>query len=395
MNGIGIVGAGIAGLSLAIALRQAGIEQVTLYDADMPASSNSPAESELPRSLLSISPNGTRVLRALGLRGALEALAEQPFALHQRSGGNGFLLSELPLGDLSAERYGAPFLHIGYETLRSLLLQTAAAEGVQVEGARTCIGQGAGELIFDDAQTRRHSLIAAADGTASVLRSGIAAPAQQPAVIGHQWQAQVPLQAVPESLRQNNVTLWLGPDQYVAHRVSLKHQRLYLSACTSQPLPDPEPSQFIARFRSWQPQLAGLLRNAVNHRITPLLEYPPPEALSAGNLALIGNAAHPMTPHLDQAASLALEDAWVLSRFIDQHEEDATMACAQYERYRLKRVRLFVERSAAEGAQRMATSGVQRSMTRLKTSLTSRFLPELAMQRLDWIYRYDCIRGFE
>ncbi|MGI9326660.1 MAG: FAD-dependent oxidoreductase [Pseudomonadales bacterium] len=390
MTDVGIVGAGVAGLSLALALRQNGLGPVRVYEREGQDS----LESQLVTGQwLSISPNGTRVLRALGLRQALDRIAEVPQALRQRVGSNGFLMSDLPLGKLSEDRFGAAFLTLEYQQLRTLLLEAARNADISIAYQHECVGIQGQTLKFTSQPNQNHQLIVGADGPDSSLRTGSMATQQPPLASGWLWHAQVPFAAVPESLQQPALSYWLGPGRYLFHGVQVQQQRLHLTACTQQL--EVSTDDLPGVFASWQSSLRGMLAAAQNVHCEPLLRHPAPTAVSAGTVALIGDAGHPMAPHLDQGACLALEDAWVLSRFIDQHEEQPQQACGQYQRYRLKRVTLMADRAWEEGRRRMAHPGLGRTLDQLRSSLGSRFLPELAMQRLDWIYRYDCIRGFE
>ena len=120
----------------------------------------------------------------------------------------------------------------------------------------------------------------------------------------------------------------------------------------------------------------------------------PVEFWFAEKLVLLGAAchAHPAFPALN--ASAALEDAWILSRMMERWEESPHEGFADYERYRkprARRLRAFAERERASLAEPAGLAAWQRN---LKWSLTSRFLPEIAMQRTDWLYGYDCIKGF-
>ncbi|MFK7915637.1 MAG: FAD-dependent monooxygenase [Pseudomonadales bacterium] len=388
-SNIAIVGAGLAGLALAIALRNSGIENVTLFEQRAPE-----ALATAPSTPIMLPPNATRVLRALGLRAELERIAYQPRSLQQRGGTSGFLMSELPLGDLAVNRYGAPYLVADYEALRSIMLAQAHALGVTIEFSRTCVGRQRQRAIFNDTNSHSARLLVGADGVSSVLRDSLAAASQQLPGAGWQWSGQLPLEAVPESLQALALTLWLGNRGYVSHCVTADQKHWYWRACLLQHNQE-QPSALLDAFGGWQPMLVKLLADTREPRREALRQCEAATALHDGGFALIGDAGHPIAPHLEQDAGLALEDAWVLSRFIDQLEHDPVAACGEYQRFRLKRVQLMAQRAQAEGARRAAGASMSRALDRAKVSLTSRFLPELAMQRLDWMYRYDCIRGFE
>lgn len=392
---IGIIGAGLSGLTLALALRSAGIDAVTLFEQTaFDASGYDPDAAQAPVTApVMLPPNATRVLRAIGLREVLDSIAYTPQGLAQRSGRNGFLMGELPLGALAASRYGAPYYIVDYPQLRAALYRAALEQHIEVRLERRCIARLHQTAHFVDGGDWTADLLVGADGVDSVLRATLAGAAQPLPARGIQWSGAVPMADVPASLRQPKQTLWLGPGAYVSHCPTADGEHLYWRACSLGPSPA-EPS-LQERFRGWQPALLQLLARTEAPRSEPLADYAAPQALSDQGFALLGDAAHPLAPHLDQGAALALEDAWVLSRFIDQLEGDPAAATAQYQRFRHKRVALMTERAVAEGARRGAAAGLPRALDRLKTSLTSRFLPELAMQRLDWMFRYDCVRGFE
>ena len=135
--------------------------------------------------------------------------------------------------------------------------------------------------------------------------------------------------------------------------------------------------------------IADPLVERVSDATTEIAEY-----WFAEKLVLLGGAchAHPAFPALN--ASAALEDAWILSRMMERWEESPHEGFADYERYRkprAARLRRFAESERAILAERSGPAAWQRN---LKWSLTSRFLPEIAMQKTDWLYGYDCIKGF-
>ena len=141
------------------------------------------------------------------------------------------------------------------------------------------------------------------------------------------------------------------------------------------------------------PHLRGLLVDPAIERLAePSADFA--DYWFAEKLVLLGGAchAHPCFPDLN--ASAALEDAWVLSRMMERWEESPHEGFADYERYRKPRARRLRAFSMAERATLAEPSGLAAWQRNLKWSLTSRFLPEIAMQRLDWLYGYDCIKGF-
>src|SRR5262249_29885688 len=117
-----VAGAGIAGLTAALALARAGI-RVTIFEQ---------AEKlEETGAGLQLSPNGSRVLIALGLRERLAAVAVQPQAIRVMAGGSAREIVRIPLGEEMERRYGAPYWTIHRGDLQSALAD-AARDGLDV-----------------------------------------------------------------------------------------------------------------------------------------------------------------------------------------------------------------------------------------------------------------------
>ena len=101
-----VAGAGIAGLTAALALARAGLRVTVLEQA---------AKLEETGAGLQLSPNATRVLIGLGLRERLEPVVMAPQAIRVMAGGSGRAILRIPLGAEAERRYGAPYwtLHRG------------------------------------------------------------------------------------------------------------------------------------------------------------------------------------------------------------------------------------------------------------------------------------------
>lgn len=362
---IAIEHADLGGLTLALALKRAGLEGWQLQE-DVAAPTSAPE-------LLPISPNGARVLHALGLREWLGQHAERPATLEERTGGNGFQLSALPLGEFSANRFGAPFYLI-----QSLALRDALMDAL---GSTAEPGENMGRSRR--APLRVWSRDRAADAPdATSLRAWL-------------WQGQLPLTQVPELLRANALSLWVGPGRALWLARDSVSGQLAFTALASRSASRSTTPVLAEVFDDWHCAIGELLAAAGDCPPRPWAAQPPPEHLILDGAVLMGAAAHPMGHALLQQASATLEDAWVLSRFAEQHEGEPAQIAEQYQRYRLKRARLLVARSNAAIQGLLYARGRERVRARLTSTLTGRFLPELALGRLDWIYRYDCVRGFE
>jgi salicylate hydroxylase len=148
-------------------------------------------------------------------------------------------------------------------------------------------------------------------------------------------------------------------------------------------------------FAGWHPTVRTLIDAADETFKWALYDRDPLPAWTRGSITLLGDACHPMLPYLAQGAAMAIEDAWVLSRMLERWEDQPSQGLAEYERYRRPRTARVQQRSRAQGEEfhlRERWPVLQRNF---KLALGSRYLPEIAMGRFDWLHGYDCVRGFE
>jgi len=157
-----VVGAGIAGLGVAVALARRGARVTVLERA--------PAVREFGAGL-QISPNGAAVLRGLGLGEARARISLPALAVKLRDGRQGDLVLQLDLARLRpGQRYG--FVHRA--DLLGMLADAAVAAGVSIEtGAelvRVVPGPQVSVIGMADGSERRPGLLIGADGLHSVVR---------------------------------------------------------------------------------------------------------------------------------------------------------------------------------------------------------------------------------
>jgi len=226
-----IAGAGIGGLSAALALARSGFRVVVFEEASELADIGAGIQ---------LSPNATRVLLALGLGEKLKAHVVAPAEVRIRTG-TGADLAHIPLGDFAAQRYGAPYWMIHRGDLQSALLDavranpditltldaavekfTPDADGVTVHAIRGRTSFGAD----DSATVDTHGIaLIGADGLASLLRYELASQSltrlkglDEPRYSNRTaWRATVPVTAVPAEFREEVIHLWLGHNTHLVH----------------------------------------------------------------------------------------------------------------------------------------------------------------------------------
>src|SRR5499426_1386476 len=120
---IAVIGAGIGGLTTAVALREAGFE-VDVYE-------QAPELTEVGGGI-NMGPNAARILYRLGLGETLDREAVQPISMHQRRWQDGRTLQRVPLNPLCEELYGAPHLTVHRADLLSIIAAAFPPERIHL-----------------------------------------------------------------------------------------------------------------------------------------------------------------------------------------------------------------------------------------------------------------------
>jgi salicylate hydroxylase len=333
-----IAGAGIAGLTAALALAHAGI-RVTVYEQ---------AEKlEETGAGVQLSPNGSRVLIALGLRERLASVAVAPPAIRVMSGGSAREVVRIPLGDEVERRFGAPYWSIHRGDLQAALVDAVLNErditlelGVRIEDFAA---HGRGVSILGKRRTQvldeRGIALIGADGIWSNVASRLRR--LPPPTFRHRtaWRALVPADAVPAEFRQPLVHLWLGQDAHLVHYpvksgsliniVGIVHDE-WNETGWSAAGDRAEILRHFARW-SWSEKARALIAIPDRWLKWALYDRKDPFRGAKDPVTLIGDAAHPMMPFLAQGASMAIEDAVVVADMLAKYLDDPADALRAYE----------------------------------------------------------------
>src|SRR3974377_2232294 len=165
---IAIVGAGMAGMAAAGALRQAGIE-VEIYEQAHQFGRIGAGIQMLPNSM--------KVLRGIGVEPMLRECAFAPYSHLNRVGDTGEIKRELPMPE---ELYGAPFLCMHRADLHEALTSIVPGEIIHLDKQLVGLAQDGGgvTLSFSAATTAKADAVIGADGVHSVVREIIIGPDQ-------------------------------------------------------------------------------------------------------------------------------------------------------------------------------------------------------------------------
>jgi salicylate hydroxylase len=349
-----VVGAGIAGLTCALALARSG-RPVTLIEKR--------THLEEVGAGLQLSPNASRVLIDLGLGKALMRAACAPLSLDVVLGRSGQRLARAPLADAMMARYNAPYLVIHRADLQQILLDHVRGLGVipihvgrtpqhieqDEHGVTLTMTNQQGDLEHLNGQA-----LVGADGLHSSVAGLLGDPSQaRPA--GYQaWRGKVPMRAVPQHLETNRTTLWLGREGHAVTYPLQGGQSFNLVVVTREKSAEQGWSRegqtdvLRARLRHWSP-LLPLIEAMQSFKIWTLYDRPPRPRWNKGRCVLIGDAVHPVLPFLAQGAALAIEDAASLSLCLTRYPDQPAEAFATLSRIRHVRAERVQQQARRNG----------------------------------------------
>ncbi|WP_372840550.1 FAD-dependent oxidoreductase [Phaeovulum sp.] len=376
-----VLGAGIAGLAVARALALRGA-QVTVYE-------QSDAIHEVGAGL-QISPNGMRVLRALGLAKGLAEIAPRAEAIALFDGPSGAPLARMPL-DKGEYR----FVHRG--ALIGLLAEGARAAGVQFrflqEVERVVLGAHPPRFITLQGAEVESEVLIGADGLHSKVREALNGAAMP--FFTHQvaWRATIPVEPDAAPVAQ----LFMGPGRHLVsyplgrglrNIVAIEERRRWVEE--SWNLRD-DPLTLRAAFSRFCPQVRGWLKAVDTPMLWGLFRHPVAVRWQGHGAAILGDAAHPTLPFLAQGAVMALEDAWVLAERLSRHDTSGA-AFASYKAARAARCTRIVE-AANANARNYHFGGARRLVAHAGLRLLGKVAPGALLNRYDWVHGFDATEG--
>lgn len=316
-----VAGGGIGGLASALALGRGG-HRVELFE-------QSAVFAEVGAGI-QLGPNAVRRLHALGLAGALDAIAARPDALVVRAAHDDHELARLTLGDAALQRYGAPYCCVHRADLHGVLLAAVRTQAdvtlnhparlLQIERSDDAV-----TIATDGPRAWEGDALVGADGLWSVVRAELAVPGAVPRPTGHTaWRGLLSQDALPPAQRSTQVRVWLGDRLhalvYPVRRGELLNVVVLAEAAPAGDARDWDQSTSLDALQRATGRccttLQGYLSAVPSWRAWTLHDRAPlagPAQMAHERIALVGDAAHPMLPYLAQGAGMAIEDAVALA----------------------------------------------------------------------------------
>lgn len=373
-----IIGAGIGGLTTAIALAKKGIEAEIYEQAD---------EIKEVGAGIWVAPNGLKVFDKLGF--ANEVIA------------SGNILENIQITDIKlrkiseikgekvAAKHGFKTVAIQRATLQNILMQRVESKKIHLDKRLKEYSQlnGKATAYFDDGSKAEGGFLILADGIRSKGRLQMEGDLKLRYSGQTCWRF-VTNYRLPEreickmyEIWSNKKGLRVGYSQINDHEVYV-----FITNYESAGGKDEQSSvkQKLIELSKEFPEIVNKLIESVepvNIIRTDLFDFKPISRWTDGLVTLLGDAAHATTPNLGQGACQAIEDAWVLAEHLSK-EPDISKALINYEKARVAKA-TYITNTSWQFAQITNTSGLLRNIIKAVLKLTPNSVSE---KQLDKIY---------
>ncbi|MDA9867116.1 FAD-dependent monooxygenase [Gammaproteobacteria bacterium] len=364
-NHIAVIGGGISGLALGCTLQEAKIP-VAIFEQSSEVSNYGAG--------ISISPNGIKILKNLGIyQDILERSANPKNAVHFS---NNKQIKSFDVDVITTTR----------KTLYEVLLNKYIELGGEIlfNHKLISIDINNSELHFSNNITYKVKHIAACDGIKSICRNQIL-PKDNPVYSGYSvWRSIV-------DKKQDNIETLLGPNHHIVTYPISSSKISFVAAVNTN-------KEYI---ESWKapgsldelkldlPISAYNFLSLLDDRSTlykwGVYTRPAPRSLCFENLTLLGDAAHPIVPFIGQGGCLALEDAYAFGKLICSYKGDIKNSQMAYENLRLPRIHKIKSLSERQGY----LNHIKNPILVMGRNMIIKYAPSIGMRSIKQIWDYD------
>lgn len=379
---ITVLGGGIGGFAAALALAQRGAKVTVLEQA--------PEITEVGAGL-QISPNGVRVLDALGLGDEARARAMRSTGVWLRDGLSGVEVIDL---DFDVVAPDDTFLLFHRADLLDMLMKAALEAGATLrcgaEVEEVEVGDSTPLITVKGEEPEDMGFVVGADGLNSVLRPALNGE-RKPFFTGQAaWRALVPATGREKS----EATVFMGPGRHMV-TYPIRDGKLInivaveeLSGWVGQNWSQTDyPENLRNAFEGFCDDATALLERVEKVNLWGLHRHPVALEWHRGACVLLGDAAHPTLPFMAQGAVMALEDAWVLAHCLDTNGLERGPAI--YQAMRRPRVEKIVNAANKNARNYHYANPMSRFAGHGAMRLLGKFMPQKVYDRFRWIYDAD------
>jgi salicylate hydroxylase len=384
---VAIIGGGIGGITLALALQRQGIaclvfERVSAF--------------RQVGAGIQIAPNASKLLIKLGLWKELNASGVRPTAQTLLRWADERTLVSTPL-DHVENTFGAPHYTFHRADLHRAILSGLKEGTIQFGKDLTMVDQGdhAVHVTFQDGSKVQARVVVGADGIHSKARGLLAE--DSPRFSGQNvFRGLIPSDRLAPSVELSKVRIWIGPNQHCGCYPISSGKTISFAATVPAVEAGEErwtapgnKDDLLELYNGWNPTVRQMFEAADDVTLWALYDRAPLKSYVNHRLVLIGDAAHPMLPFLSQGANQAIEDALALSVFLAKSGL-TEFALQSYADFRLERTNTIQASSLENCVNFHLPDGIEQE--RRDRKLSAAGMSGLNSDAQQWLYGYDAER---
>lgn len=385
-----IAGAGLGGLTAALALMKRGYRVCVLEQASQLGEVGAGIQ---------LSANANRVLYQLGLEKELLAVAAPAAGKKIRLWSSGETWQLFDLGGESVERYGYPYFTIYRADLHKVLSEAVMridSNAIELNAKVVRLEQDDNgvTVTLANGKTHRADILVGADGVHSKVRSSLFGEDKATFSGSLAWRGVIPAERLPEHLRAPYGVNWVGPGAHVIHYPLRKGELVNFVGILErddwiqESWTDAGTIEECSNdFAGWHEDVQTLIHALDTPFKWALMLRDPLLQWSKGRITLLGDACHPTLPMLASGAAMAIEDGYILARCLDEIEAPVEDVLKRYETARVERTSRVV-RGSAENARRFHNPALEHAEG-AKAYVDREWTPERTKERYEWLFTYN------
>jgi len=332
---VDIIGAGIGGLTTAIALEQKGIETRVFEQAEQikPVGAG-----------IILASNAMQVYEKLGLRKVIEE-SGNPISLMNITKPSLTPVSKIDLSYFE-RKHNTKNIAIHRGKLQQILLEELKSSKIKLNHKLSAINQQTKgyTLIFENGEQVQSSIIIGADGLNSIVRQNILPDNRIRNANQICWRG-IAEYKLPMKFRNELNEAWGKSERFGFVQIAENKVYWYALKAFKKNRHEFSINDLSLYFNKYNSVVRGLVKSTKKEQVVTaeISDLEPTNIWHKANICLIGDAAHATTPNMGQGACQAIEDAYVLSQCIDRYE--IRKAFDTYQSLRLPKAHQIVKAS--------------------------------------------------
>lgn len=385
-----IIGAGIAGLVYAINMANKNNEICVIEKKYLDTN------NEASGAGIQISPNGTKILRHIGVADKIIQNATKPKFIEMKYGKNGKNIMKIEIKKYAKKKWKEQYIHIHRQNIINTLineLKTIKPNAIKIgqKIKKYEITKNGAIAHLENGEKIKGNVIVGADGIQSTVRTQMH-PKHKNIFTGYSaWRTQIHINKLGKNAPEKNACVWVGNGKHIATtRINNGEIVNFVGIVKQKKWKEKkwriigDKKNAIEDFQNWNETIQNILQQTNKIEKWALLECPKLNYWSEGNVIVVGDAAHAMIPTMAQGAVMAMEDGFILSEMLSEGKDIKT-TLKKFEKIRKKRI---------EQLRKMTKQNIQlfhhgNRLVYVPLGIISRTIPNILYNRLDKIYGYD------